>query len=228
MNNTLIKGTLYGNHQHYHKNRLCPRHLDTQLRKKKRFGVWKIGRKSCPRCDHECRNTQGPTAPTTPMPQQPPSPATKSQPSTQVPTTSISSPIADIQEEGLMGLSNLALHDNNNVTKNAKTGGPTVPAGVPTFPSSLSRISATVSATVSKMQMNEQDADIQVDGLKELGNLAVDDENNQETIAQLGGIARIVSAMNDHPKNAYVQEYGCAALQKLAENDINPERLCLQ
>jgi hypothetical protein len=73
--------------------------------------------------------------------------------------------------------------------------------------------------------MNEQDADIQVDGLKELGNLAVDDDNNQETIAQLGGIARIVSAMKDHPKNANVQKYGCAALQKLAENVNNPEAI---
>ena len=76
--------------------------------------------------------------------------------------------------------------------------------------------------------MNEQHAHFQVDGLMELGNLAVNNDNNQEMIAQLGGIARIVSAMNDHPKNAYVQEYGCAALQKFAENDINPERLCLQ
>ena len=91
----------------YARNGLCPYHPDIQLRKKKRFGGWKTLRDGCPECHHERRNTQGPTAPTTPMPQQPPSPATKSQPSTQVPTTSISSPIADIQKEDLMKLVNL-------------------------------------------------------------------------------------------------------------------------
>ena len=69
--------------------------------------------------------------------------------------------------------------------------------------------------------MNEQHAHFQVDGLMELGNLAVNNDNNQEMITQLGGISRIVSAMKDHPMNAYVQEYGCAALQKLAENENN-------
>ena len=54
-----------------------------------------------PRC------TQGPTAPVTPMPQQSPSlPATQSQPSTQIPTTSIPSPIAAI-------LSKMRLNERN-------------------------------------------------------------------------------------------------------------------
>ena len=112
---------------------------------------------------------------------------------TEIPTTSISSPIADIQKEGLMKLANLAWNDNNNVT-HAETGRPIATS-----------ISSRISAIVSKMQMNEQHAHFQVDGLMELGNLAVNNDNNQEMIAQLGGIARIVSAMNDHPKNAYVQ-----------------------
>ena len=123
-----------------------------------------------PRCDR-MNSTQGPTAPVTPMPQQSPSlPATQIQPPTQIPTTSIPSPFAEI---------------------------------------------------LSKMRMNEQDADIQEDGLFELQNLAANDENHRVTIAAAGGITTILSAMKTHSSNATVQENGCGALQNLAVNENN-------
>ena len=81
------------------RNGLFPHHPDIQLREKKRFGGWKTMRESYPRCDHDHMKTQGPPAPTTPMPLQPPSPATQFQPSTQILTTSISSTIAKLLSE---------------------------------------------------------------------------------------------------------------------------------
>jgi hypothetical protein len=98
-----------------------------------------------------------------------------------------------------------------------------------------------IAAIHSEMQMNEQNADIQ-EGLLNLQNVANDD-NNEVTIAEAGGITTILSAMKFHSSNANkvviadaegitmilsamkthfsnanVQEYGCTALAFLAEN----------
>ena len=151
----------YGVQAEYHKNGFCPYHPDIQLRKKKRFGVWKTVRDSCPKCDRMNSTQQGPTSPATPVPQQSPSfPATQIQPPTQIQTTSIPSPIAEI---------------------------------------------------LSKMRINERNANIQKEGLFELQNLAIN-ENNRVTIAEAGGITTILSAMKTHSSNATVQEKGCGAL----------------
>ena len=143
----------HGVQAEYVRNGLCPYHPDIQLRKKTRFGGWKTVKESCPKCD----SMQSPSLP-----------ATQSQPSTQIPTTSIPSPIAKI---------------------------------------------------LSKMRMNEQNANIQKEGLFKLWNLAYNNDNNKVTIAEAGGITTILSAMKTHSSNATVQEYGCAALQNLASNN---------
>ena len=153
----------HGVQAEYARNGFCPHHADIQLRKKKRFGGWKTVRDSCPKCDR--LNTQGPTSPVTPMPQQSPS-----LPAFQIQTTSSSCKIA---------------------------------------------------AILSKMQMNERNADIQIKCCSELCNLAANNDKNKVTIAAAGGITTILSAMKTHFSNANVQHYGCEGLMNLAVNDKN-------
>ena len=82
-------------------------------------------------------------------------------------------------------------------------------------------IPSPIAAVLSKMRMNEQDANIQTEGCAELWNLAYNNENNQVTIAEAKGITMILSAMKTHSSNATVQENGCGALQNLAVNENN-------
>ena len=59
--------------------------------------------------------------------------------------------------------------------------------------------------------------------------LAYNNDKNRVTIADAGGITMILSAMMTHSSNASVQEYGCAALDDLADsNENNKWQLLLQ
>ena len=71
-----------------------------------------------------------------------------------------------------------------------------------------------IAAILSKMQMNEQNADIQIKCCSELWDLALN-ENNRVTISDAGGKAVIESALRNYSSNAGVQEKGKAALRNL-------------
>ena len=115
------------------------------------------------------------------------------------------------------------------------TQGPTAPVTPmpqqsPSLPAPQSQPSTQIPTTsipspiakiLSKMRMNERNANIQEEGLMELRNLAYNNENNKVKIADAGGITTILSAMKTHSSNATVQENGCGALWSLAVNDKN-------
>ena len=112
------------------------------------------------------------------------------------------------------------------------TQGPTAPVTPmpqqsPSLPAPQSQPSTQIPTTsipspiakiLSKMRMNERNANIQEEGLMELRNLAYNNENNKVKIADAGGITTILSAMKTHSSNATVQENGCGALWNLALN----------
>ena len=131
------------------------------------------------------------------MPQQSPSlPATQSQSTTQIPTTSISAPIdlilsamkdhssnAEIQEESLMDLLNLAANRDNNRMTIAEAGG----------------------IILSAMNNHSTNTDIQEYGCRALLKF-VENDNNEVMIAKKEGISTILSAMKRHSSNANVQD----------------------
>ena len=71
------------------------------------------------------------------------------------------------------------------------------------------------------MKTHSSNATVQENGCSALWSLAANNDNNQVTIAEAGGITTILSAMKTHSSNATVQENGCGALQNLAVNENN-------
>jgi hypothetical protein len=70
------------------------------------------------------------------------------------------------------------------------------------------------------MKSHSSNADVQENGCGALWYLALND-NNKVTIAEAGGITTILSAMDNHSSNPFVQYCGCTALMKLVTNNDN-------
>ena len=61
--------------------------------------------------------------------------------------------------------------------------------------------------------------------LIKLQNFAVNNDNNKLMIAKEKEFTTVLSAMEEHPKNATVQEYGCSILGNLAVNYNNKAKI---
>ena len=70
------------------------------------------------------------------------------------------------------------------------------------------------------MKRHKANANVQENGCAVLRSLA-SNEDNQKTIAKMGGIKVILDAMKRHEVNADVQKNGCDALGKACDNDDN-------
>jgi len=73
----------------------------------------------------------------------------------------------------------------------------------------------------STMMISLVNATGQEEGLMKLQNFVVNNDNNKLMIVKEGGITTVLSAMEEHPKIATVQEYGCSILGNLAVNYNN-------
>lgn len=65
----------------------------------------------------------------------------------------------------------------------------------------------------------------QEEGLMKLQNFVVINDNNKLMIVKERGITTVLSAMEEHPKNATVQESGCSILGNLAVNYNNKAKI---
>ena len=75
--------------------------------------------------------------------------------------------------------------------------------------------------TTILMMISLVNATGQEEGLMKLQNFVVNNDNNKLMIVKEGGITTVLSAMEEHPKIATVQEYGCSILGNLAVNYNN-------
>jgi len=77
----------------------------------------------------------------------------------------------------------------------------------------------------STMMISLVNATGQEEGLMKLQNFVVNNDNNKLMIVKEGGITTVLSAMEEHPKIATVQEYGCSILGNLAVNYNNRAKI---
>ena len=76
----------------------------------------------------------------------------------------------------------------------------------------------TIMPSMMMMMISLVNATGQEEGLMKLQNFVVNNDNNKLMIVKEGGITTVLSAMEEHPKIATVQEYGCSILGNLAVN----------
>lgn len=75
------------------------------------------------------------------------------------------------------------------------------------------------------MNTHPKDSLVQLHACGSLQNLAFNNQQNQQAIAGVNGIERLLETMRQFPSDVDIQQRGCGALWNLAFNDSNRARI---